>query len=74
MHQLLNQHVLVKDKVSGVEIGGVLQFVGTLDHFPTWGLVCTVDRCPGIRINSAADIKKHPGYRISTDVTKGRQR
>jgi hypothetical protein len=64
-HPLLNQKVLVKDKVTGVEIGGELQFVGINENFPSWGLTCTVDRYPGIRIDSATDIKHNPNYRES---------
>ena len=72
MHHLLNKYVLVKDYKTGVQYGGLLTYVGINAFFPSWGLVCTVDRMPGIHIRSHADIRHNPNYAKSTPVTKGR--
>lgn len=52
----LEQWVIVTDK-QGQKWPGHLQFVGINEHFPSWGLVCTVGRVPGIRINNINNIK-----------------
>lgn len=53
---LLNQKVKVID-IIGEEHVGTLQFVGTSELFPSWGLYCTLSRVPGIMINGIKDIE-----------------
>lgn len=55
LNHILGKRVKVKDK-QGKEWFGDLQFVGTNDWFPQWGLHCTVSRVPQIEINSIMDI------------------
>ena len=59
MEHMIGEKVLVTGK-DGVTVGGDLQFVGYNKLFPSWGLHCTVDRMPGIHINSVADIRSRP--------------
>ena len=60
LEHLLGTKVLVTNVRTKQEIGGELQFVGYNEHFPSWGLVCTIDRMPAIHINSVADIRIRP--------------
>lgn len=70
MEHMLGKRVEVVDARSGHKIGGELQFVGYNKHFPSWGLVCTIDRMPAIHINSVADIKEQEGpFRIAIPNT-----
>lgn len=55
LDHILGHKVKVKDK-EGKERIGKLQFVGTNALLPSWGLHCTIDRVPGICINSIMDI------------------
>lgn len=55
LDHILGHKVKVKIKGGG-EIIGKLQFVGTNALLPSWGLHCTIDRVPGICINSIMDI------------------
>ena len=57
MEPLLGSRVKVTCRRSGQTVYGTLQFVGYNDSFPSWGLTCTVDRLPGIRINSVVEIE-----------------
>ena len=42
---LIGKRVLIKtDK--GVEVGGILEFLGYNEHMPTWGLQATIGRMP----------------------------
>ena len=59
LEHVLGERVCVKTK-SGMVTCGILQFVGHLPLLPSWGLVCTIDRMPGIPINSIADIELCP--------------
>ena len=53
---LLGKKVLVTT-LTGEKVPGILQFVGTSELFPSWGLHCTVGRMPGLMINSVNDIE-----------------
>jgi len=56
INKLLNKKVYVVSK-NGLKICGELYFAGYNENFPSWGLVCTVSRMPGIQINNISDIK-----------------
>lgn len=56
VQKLLNKKVSVISK-DGLKVNGDLYFAGYNKNFPSWGLVCTVARMPGIRINNINDIK-----------------
>lgn len=51
------QWVCVIRKTDGVEICGTLDWVGYNEHFPSWGLSCTISRLPGIQIESLASMR-----------------
>ena len=55
LDHILGHKVKAKDK-SGKEWIGTLQFIGTNTLLPSWGLHCTIDRMPGIFLNSIMDI------------------
>ena len=55
LDHISGKQVKVKD-VSGKVHRGELQFVGTNELFPSWGLHCTISRVPVIMINSVNDI------------------
>lgn len=55
LDHILGLKVKVKD-LKGRVHQGELQFVGTNEMFPTWGLHCTVSRVPAIMIHSVNDI------------------
>ena len=55
LDHILGSKVKVKDIIGQVH-RGELQFVGTNELFPSWGLHCTVSRVPAIMINSVNDI------------------
>jgi len=50
------QWVCVIRKDDGVKICGTLDWVGYNEHFPSWGLCCTISRLPGIKIESLASL------------------
>lgn len=56
LEHLIGQRVKAKCVRSGHVIAGELQFVGYNETFPSWGLVCTISRMPGIHLNSVADL------------------
>jgi hypothetical protein len=62
--QFIGKKVCVTRKSDGVEICGILTFVGYNEHFPSWDLHCTVDRMPGIQIDSIESIKLKIDRRI----------
>ncbi len=68
MEHMLGAHVCVTNARTGQKVCGILKFVGYLHYFPTWGLVCTIDRLPGVHINSVADITLYvPKMKIIND-------
>jgi hypothetical protein len=56
MKPFLGIKVIATDR-DGQKWHGNLHFVGILPFIPEWGLVCTLDRHPGIRLKSIADIQ-----------------
>lgn len=52
--QLLGKRVLVKTKTG--DVGGIMEFLGYNDMFPSWGLQITIGRMP-IQNISLSDIK-----------------
>ena len=52
--QLLGKRVLVKTKTG--EVGGIMEFLGYNNWFPSWGLQITIGRLP-IQNISLSDIK-----------------
>ena len=50
------QWVCVTSK-DGVEICGTLDWIGYNEHFPKWGLNCTISRMPGIQIESLLKLR-----------------
>lgn len=55
LDHIIGKQVEVKDK-QGKKHKGVLQFVGTNPLLKSWGLHCTINRVPGIKIKSISDI------------------
>lgn len=53
----LGKRVCVTRKGDGIVICGSLDWVGYNEHFPNWGLVCTVGRMPAIQIESLLSIE-----------------
>lgn len=56
MRPFIGKRVCVNRKFDGLEICGTLDWVGYNEHFPSWGLVCTVSRMPAIEIESLLSI------------------
>ena len=56
LEHILGQRVRVTD-IDGQQWHGELQFVGTNEFFSSWGLHCTVNRTPGIRLKTVMDIE-----------------
>jgi hypothetical protein len=52
--QLLGKRVLVKTKTG--EVGGIMEFLGYNNRFPSWGLQITIGRMP-IQNISLSDIQ-----------------
>lgn len=55
LDHIIGHRVKVRDS-DGLSHVGKLQFVGTNQLLPSWGLHCTIDRMPGIQIKSIMDI------------------
>jgi len=56
LEHIIGKRVKVIDRDKKVWVGK-LDFIGVNEYFPSWGLCVTLDRCPGILINSIKDIE-----------------